>query len=111
MSANYKAIPLFLIAFILTTLFMKCKPEVNTRKWDMGQGYVPDSTTAVQLAQVFFVRIYGEKVLEKKPFISTLKDDKIWVVDGTLGKGMDGGVPHIEIQKSDGKVLMLYHGK
>jgi hypothetical protein len=111
MPANYRATSLFLIALVVMLVLAKCTPKVPHEEWDIGQGYVPDSTTAVQLAQIFFVRIYGKKVLKKKPFVSTLKDGKIWMVDGTLEKGMDGGVPHIEIQKSDGKILALYHGK
>ncbi len=101
-----------LILIILSiVLLTNCSPKADHNNWEPGQGYVPDSATAVQLAQIFFIRVYGEKVLKKKPFIATLKNGKIWVVDGTLENGMDGGVPHIEIQKSDGKVLELYHGK
>jgi len=101
---------LFLVILSII-LFTDCTHKENHIEWDRSQGYVPDSTTAVQLAQIFFVRIYGKKVLKKKPFVPALKDGKIWMVDGTLEKGMDGGVPHIEIQKSDGKILALYHGK
>lgn len=69
-----------------------------------------DGTTAVQIAQIIFVRVYGEKVLKKRPFSAVLKKG-IWIVDGSLDKGVDGGVPHIEIQKSDGKIIYLIHGK
>lgn len=99
----------FIVLIIVSTL-VKCRPSITQEKWDINQGYVPDSTTAVQIAEILFVRIYGEKVREKKPFVATFKDG-IWIVDGTLEKGMDGGVPHIEIQKSDGKIIDLFHGK
>ena len=100
-----------LLVILSIVLFTDCAHKEDHIECDPSQGYVPDSTTAVQLAQIFFVRVYGEKVLEKKPFIAVLKNGKIWMVDGTLEKGMDGGVPHIEIQKSDGKILAIYHGK
>ncbi len=91
-------------------LFLKCQTGVSQKQWDINQGYVPDSTTAVQIAQIIFVRVYGEQVLKKRSFIVILKKG-IWTVNGSLDKGVDGGVPHIEIQKSDGKIICLTHGK
>lgn len=106
----YSNTRLCFIMLITALTLIKCRPSVTQEKWDINQGYVPDSTTAVQIAEILFVRIYGEKVLEKKPFVATFKDG-IWIVDGTLEKGMDGGVPHVEIQKADGKIIDLFHGK
>lgn len=102
---------LWLSALAIVFLLAKCHSHVNKVEWDINQGYVPDSATAVQMAQIIFVRIYGEEVLKKKPFIATLKGGSIWVVNGSIEEGMDGGVPHIEIQKSDGKILKVIHGK
>lgn len=100
----------WLIALAMVVLFVKCHTDVSQKQWDINQGYVPDSTTAVQVAQIIFVRVYGEKVFKKRPFTAILKKG-IWIVDGSLDKGTDGGVPHIEIQKSDGKIIYLTHGK
>ena len=100
----HRSIRLWLIILITVPLLVKCRPSIS-------QGYVPDRTTAIQIAQVLFVRVYGEKVLKKKPFIATLKNGEIWVVEGSVDEGVDGGVPHIEIQKSDGKIVKLYHYK
>lgn len=104
-------IRLWLTILVIAPLLVKCRPSISQAEWDISQGYVPDSATAVQIAQILFVRIYGEKVLKKKPFIATLKNGKIWVVEGSVDKGVDGGVPHIEIQKLDGKIVDLYHYK
>lgn len=102
----------FLSIILITMLLLtSCQHSTEQREWDVSQGYVPDSTTAVQIAQILFVRVYGEKVLEKKPFVATLKNGNIWVVEGSIDKGVDGGVPHLEIQKSDGKIVYLIHGK
>ncbi|HWW40254.1 NTF2 fold immunity protein [Pedobacter sp.] len=65
----------------------------------------------IQIAQMLFVRVYGEKVLKKKPFVATLKNGNVWVVEGSIDKGVDGGVPHLEMQKSDGKIVDLFHYK
>ena len=108
---KYRIYKLTLVLFAIASLLVGCKPDVSQQKWDPGQGYVPDNATAVQIAQIIFVRVYGEKVLEKKPFAATLKNGTIWIVEGSLDKGIDGGVPHIEIQKSDGKIINLVHGK
>lgn len=107
----YRSIRLWLVILIAVLLLVQCRPSISRAEWDISQGYVPDSTTAVQLAQVLFVRVYGEKVLKKKPFIATLKNGEIWVVEGSIEEGVDGGVPHIEIQKSDAKIVKLYHYK
>jgi len=102
---------IFLSIISITMLLLtSCQHSTEQREWDVSQGYVPDSTTAVQIAQILFVRVYGEKVLEKKPFVATLKNGNIWFVQGTL-KEQKGGVPHLEIQKSDGKVVDLFHYK
>lgn len=95
---------------VMCSFFLRCSSDEAQNKWDNADGYVPDRKTAVQIAQVIFVRVYGEKVLKKRPFIAVLKNG-VWIVDGSLENGMDGGVPHIEIQKSDGKIIYLVHGK
>lgn len=104
------SVKLSVMISITIFLFIRCQTSVNPKPWDDKQGYVPDSKTAMQIAQIIFVRVYGEKVLEKRPFKVVLKKG-VWVVDGSLAEGKLGGVPHIEIQKSDGKILYLIHGK
>jgi hypothetical protein len=79
-------IRLWLIILIIVPVLVKCRPGVIQEEWDMSQGYVPDSTTAVQIAQILFVRVYGEKALKKKPFIATLKNGVIWVVEGSIDR-------------------------
>ncbi len=37
--------------------------------------------------------------------------DTVWVVEGTLSAGYDGGVAHIEIRKKDCMILKVIHGK
>lgn len=101
-----------ILSFVLLIILASCKSNnVSQEEWSIKQGYVPDSTTAVQIAQIIFVRVYGDKVLEKKPFKTVLKNQGIWIVEGSLKAGEDGGVPHIEIQKADGKIVDLYHSK
>jgi len=55
---------------------VKCRPSISQAEWD-NQVYIPDSTTAVKIARILLIRVYGEKVLKKKPFIGTLKNGEI----------------------------------
>jgi hypothetical protein len=84
------------------------------------QGYVPDSETAVQIAEAVLVPVYGKKHIEsERPFIAKLKDG-VWTVSGTLhcpdGKGGTtthcvGGVAVVEISKADAHILSMVHYK
>jgi NTF2 fold immunity protein len=73
--------------------------------------YVPDGDTAVRIAEAIWLPIYRKGIYEDKPFVARLKSPDVWIVEGTLAKGLLGGVPYIEIQKSDWKILMVTHGK
>ena len=73
-------------------------------------GYVPNKETAIKIAEALWLPVYGDKIYNSKPFVADLRDGKVWIVQGTL-HAQKGGVPYIEIQKSDSKVLKMYHGK
>ncbi|OGX92293.1 hypothetical protein BEN49_16430 [Hymenobacter coccineus] len=56
--------------------------------------------------------IYGKSIEEKKSFQVVLYDNEVWVVQGTLPKRYElGGVAYIEINKKDGRILKITHGK
>lgn len=95
------------IVLVLFTSYMYNNP-VNERV--MNRDYVPDAETAVKVAEAIWLPIYGGKIYDNKPFVATLKDSSVWIVEGTL-KSTKGGVPYIEIQKSDCKILKVFHGK
>lgn len=89
----------------MITLLTSFQDSINT-----STDYVRDEPTAIKIAEAIWLPIYGNKVLDKKPFVAKLKDDEIWIVQGT-SKTQKGGVPYIEIRKSDCKVLKVTHGK
>lgn len=76
-----------------------------------AKGVVPDEETAIKIAEAIWLPVYGGDINTKKPFSAMLKNDSIWVVTGTLPKGMKGGVPYAEINKYDCRVLSISHGK
>ncbi len=83
-------------------------------------GFVPDSKTAVAVAEAVLIPVYGkEQIVSERPFTATLKQD-VWTVGGTLNcfdaKGVktedcDGGVAVVKISKNDGRILYMLHGK
>jgi hypothetical protein len=83
-------------------------------------GYVPDSTTAVKIAEAVLIPVYGEeKVLSERPFKAEFSGDT-WTVSGTLrcpdGKGGTtthcvGGTAEVKLSKTDGRILSVMHYK
>jgi hypothetical protein len=72
---------------IRTTIVLSCLFLAAT---SFGQaaipknGYVPDSATALKVAEAVLVPIYGQaKAESQRPFTVKLKDD-VWTVSGTL---------------------------
>ncbi|WP_052732488.1 YbbC/YhhH family protein [Hymenobacter terrenus] len=74
-------------------------------------GFVPDAATAIRIAEAVWLPIYGKKVLTEKPYTARLIGKGVWVVEGSLREGRDGGVAYIEISKRDGRILEVIHGK
>ena len=73
-------------------------------------GFVPNKITAIRIAISVWLPIYGNAIYKEKPFDAVLKNEK-WIVQGSLPKGHIGGVAIICIQKKDGKILRVSHGK
>jgi hypothetical protein len=94
--------------------------ELAGQGYKPASGYVPDSKTAVKIAEAVLTPVYGEKQIEsERPFTATLKNG-VWTVTGTLrcpdGKGgtttsCDGGVAELQISKNDARILYMSHGK
>jgi hypothetical protein len=80
------------------------------------QGYVPDSATAVKIAEAVLIPVYGKEHIEsEEPFTAKLKNE-VWTVQGTLhcpdGKAnCFGGVAEVQISKDDARILSVIHGK
>ncbi len=99
----------FFIFLILIFTFLTLSAQMINDK-ESVRDYVPDKATAIKIAEAIWVPIYGKKIFNNKPFIAELRNDGVWIVEGTLKSGK-GGVPYIEIQKSDCKILKVIHGK
>ena len=70
-----------------------------------------DETSAVKIAEAIFVKVYGERALEQKPWkVKTERDDTVFFVEGTL-KTTKGGVAEIRLKRSNAEVISIFHGK
>lgn len=94
--------------FVIYSLINRCEGN-NTNNPEID-GYIPDEETAIKIAEAVWLPIYGEKVNDEKPFHAVLQNDSVWIVEGTLHNEL-GGVARAEIQKRDGKILRVIHGK
>ncbi|HMO81071.1 MAG TPA: YbbC/YhhH family protein [Pyrinomonadaceae bacterium] len=95
---------------IVIILFLCMTVGVDMQKRVECDNFVPDAETAIRVAEAIWLPIYGESVYQKKPFKAELVNDHLWQVTGTL-QTQKGGVPYIEIQKCDCKVLRVSHSK
>ena len=74
-------------------------------------GFVPDSSTAVRIAEAVWVPIYGEQqIARERPFIAMLRHG-VWTVSGSLPTGQPGGVAVAEISKRTGRIIRVSHGR
>jgi len=105
-------------SLFLCSLFLFASPLL-AQGYKPAQGFVPDSATAVKIAEAVQIPAYGEReVTAERPFHAALKDD-VWIVEGTLhcpgardnSAGCSGGVATVHILKADGRVLLMFHGK
>ncbi len=70
-------------------------------------GVVTNEETAIKIAEVIWLSIYGDQIYKQKPF-KAISHDSVWVVDGTVHEQY-GGAPHIVIRKKDGKIMDVTH--
>ena len=80
---------------------------------------MPDSKTAVKIAEAVLTPDYGKKQIEsERPFVAMLKGN-VWTISGTLrcpdGRAgtisCDGGTAEVQIAKDDGRILSMLHYK
>lgn len=62
-----------------------------------------------KIAEQEWLKLYGKKIYNNKPFKANLKNN-VWTIEGTLNT-QKGGIPYIEINSKNCKVIKIYHGK
>ncbi|MFC0130977.1 hypothetical protein CR105_05165 [Massilia eurypsychrophila] len=105
------ALQLFLVTATWVSAQESLKQSDSTPGYVPKEGFIPDRRTAIAVAIAVLIPIYGEEeVRENRPFVATLKGGK-WTVTGSLPKNMVGGVPEVQLSKSNGKILKISAGK
>jgi len=68
--------------------------------------------TAIRIAVAVWEPIYGaDQIAGEKPYKATLADG-VWTVTGSLPEHMNrGGVAELDVEKGDGRILRVIHGK
>ena len=107
-------IRIFIVLALLLTSSLFCQGRKSKPR------FVPDSATAIEIAESVLIPVYGRKQIEsERPFSATLSNGA-WTVTGTLrcpdGKGgattvCVGGVAGVEISKDNGRILRMWHTK
>lgn len=84
----------------------------ETPSYKPKAGYVPNSETAIKVAEAVLIPVYGEKeIASERPFTAVLNGD-VWKVEGTLHCGSShclGGTAEVKISKSTGQILRMIH--
>lgn len=116
-------LPLLLLFFLNVWATDQQKPQKPMDEWEALQislkgarsihpknGFVPDESTAIQIAQAVATAEYGEKTISREqPFHARLYGET-WIVKGTLHpQGALGGTAVVKISKLDGKILFMTH--
>jgi hypothetical protein len=86
--------------------------NLNRYSSDRILGPVDDAEIAKEKAEDVWIELFGDSVTGKRPYqVMFDETNEVWLVQGTLPKKMLGGIPYIIIQKTDGKVLAVWHDK
>jgi len=92
--------------FLFSVSLMKCQVKKESVK---KTNYINDSITVVKVGEAALLAKFGEKTfLEYRPYIANLLDQNTWIIEGTLGAATKGGVPTVEINRFDRKILDIY---
>jgi hypothetical protein len=99
---------------LLALAFLIAAPPVRSAQrhnYHPKDGYIPNETTAVRVAEAILLPIYGEKQIDSERPLSAKLEGSVWHVTGTLPAESEGGVAEVDISKATGEILRVTHGK
>ena len=65
----------------------------------------------LKIAEAIAYKQYGSVINDELPLTATRSGDSVWIVEGTLPAGDDGGTVYIVLTKGDHRILTLTHYK
>jgi NTF2 fold immunity protein of polymorphic toxin system component len=122
-NSSLKIISILVIIFFISCMGNKNNSSNNREKetktnkndslelgWSnpLVNGYIPDTTTAMKIAEAIWLPIYGSEIYEYLPFKAILINESIWKVSGTVHTSK-GGSPFAFVKKKDGLIIEVYH--
>ena len=101
------------IVSVTSLLLFFCSITAFSQIEKAHKDYVPDSTTAMNIALAVWTPIYGKEFIEKHKFHYAVldKDSKTWIVFVSLSEESFGGSIDAKIAKYDGRVMSISLGK
>ena len=99
-------------SLVVSGLFLLICPHLaadQRPRWHPAGGFVPDETTAARVAEAVLELIYGAKLIQSEKPLRAVLNNGVWIVTGTLPKGLDGGAAEVRISKSTCEILFVTH--
>ena len=78
---------------------------------DNKRQIIPDSVTAVGVAEKILFKIYGQSNIENQRPYEIYRVKNYWSISGTLPKDALGGTFLIIMDSRDGRIIRITHGK
>jgi hypothetical protein len=72
---------------------------------------VADEAAAIRLAEKVMVSTYGGKQIESEKPLSAKLEGNVWIVSGSMPQLDLGGVAEVRIDRRNGRILRVVHGK
>jgi NTF2 fold immunity protein len=103
--------------FIGVTLLGLCLLSCNSTTKKKNTTELPKTSEYIErhnplkIGEEIAFKEYGNVIKNELPLKAKLVGDSVWVIEGTLAKGADGGTVYIEIRRGDNELLKITHYK
>jgi len=74
-------------------------------------GFVPNEETAIGIAEAVLFAIYGKENIERQKPYKVSFSEGLWTIKGSLPQSHVGGTFFIQIDKMDGTIKKVMHGR
>jgi hypothetical protein len=86
-------------------------PSYMDDKYFPKNGLVNNEETAIKIAEIYWHRLYGDKIYYSVPFVAVKITDSVWQVTSVVPIGQMGGDLFMDIKAINGQVLCIGIGK
>lgn len=118
---------IFVVLIILTGVICSCRKSNDKKNIELNYSdkivlpnhAVPDTMTAIKVAEAILIGNYGISVLNQRPYRILLeqKNDTIWYIQGVVNFNKEpnlisvGGLARIAFRSKDCKIIELSHSE